>query len=137
MTAVLLDTCAAIWLSTGQSLAPPALRAIEQAAGDEGVLVSAVSAWEIGLLANRRGDRAFDPDPTRWFDRLLTGPGIALAPCTPATMIASTCLPDWDHRDPVDCLIVATARSLGVPIITRDHVILDYAATGTVGAIRC
>jgi PIN domain nuclease of toxin-antitoxin system len=39
-------------------------------------------------------------------------------------------LPAWDHRDPADRMIVATARHLGAVRVTRDAAILDYAATG-------
>ncbi|MEO5492694.1 MAG: type II toxin-antitoxin system VapC family toxin [Sphingomonas sp.] len=137
MTAVLLDTCAVIWIGNGDPLSTAALSAIERAAQGDGVLVSAVSAWEIGLIASRRSPGAFDPDPVGWFDRVLTGFGVKLAPCTPAIMIASSALPDWEHRDPADRLIVATARSLGVPVITRDKSILAYAGRRCVAAIAC
>lgn len=137
MSAVLLDTCAAIWVGNRDPLAAAALAAIERAAQGDGVLISAVSAWEIGLVASRRGPGAFDPDAAGWFERLLTGFGVRLAPCSPAMMIASSTLPDWEHRDPADRLIVATARALGVPVVTRDRLILDYADRGWVAAIAC
>ncbi|CAG0935013.1 hypothetical protein TFLX_03837 [Thermoflexales bacterium] len=35
-------------------------------------------------------------------------------------------LPDAFHRDPADQLIVATARVLGVPLVTLDGRIRDY-----------
>jgi PIN domain nuclease of toxin-antitoxin system len=46
-------------------------------------------------------------------------------------------LPGELHGDPGDRLIVATARHLGAPIITRDQKILGYAQTGFVDAMPC
>jgi PIN domain nuclease of toxin-antitoxin system len=40
-------------------------------------------------------------------------------------------------HDPADRLLIATARDLGVPLVTRDRRILDYAAQGHVDAIAC
>lgn len=33
---------------------------------------------------------------------------------------------DWDHRDPFDRIIVATAQTLGVPIVTRDRALHGF-----------
>ncbi|RYG79511.1 MAG: VapC toxin family PIN domain ribonuclease, partial [Alphaproteobacteria bacterium] len=51
---LLLDTCAIIWSATGARLDPAAVDAIE-AARQTGrrVGVSAITAWELGLLASR------------------------------------------------------------------------------------
>lgn len=48
--AVLLDTCAVIWLANGDPMAASAMAAIVHAGLTGGVLVSPVSAWEIGML---------------------------------------------------------------------------------------
>jgi PIN domain nuclease of toxin-antitoxin system len=37
----------------------------------------------------------------------------------------------------VDRLLIATARELKAPLVTRDRRILDYAAQGHVDAIAC
>jgi predicted nucleic acid-binding protein len=39
--------------------------------------------------------------------------------------------------DPGDRLIVATARHLGLPVVTRDRNIIAYARNGDVGVIPC
>jgi PIN domain nuclease of toxin-antitoxin system len=46
--AVLLDTCAVIWLANGNPLAPAALSAVEHARRRQGVFVLPVSASEGG-----------------------------------------------------------------------------------------
>jgi PIN domain nuclease of toxin-antitoxin system len=51
---LLLDTCALIWLANGERMSSESINAIEQAALNNGVLVSPVSAWEIGLLASSK-----------------------------------------------------------------------------------
>jgi PIN domain nuclease of toxin-antitoxin system len=79
----------------------------------------------------------FLPDPKTWFGRVLAGPGIKLAPFTPDIAIDASHLPGTLHGDPADRLIVATARHLGLPIVTRDARILAYARQGHVAAIRC
>jgi PIN domain nuclease of toxin-antitoxin system len=79
----------------------------------------------------------FLPDPKTWFARFLAGPGIKEAPITPAIAIDASYLPGDFHADPMDRLIVATARHLGVPIVTRDRKIIAYAEAGHVAVIMC
>jgi PIN domain nuclease of toxin-antitoxin system len=139
--AVLLDTCAVIWLAAGRDLAEPALAAILNAGIGEGIFVSPVSAWEVGMLSLRRGDREaglqFLPDPATWFARLMAGPGIRAAPFSGDIAVAASYLPGTLHRDPADRLLIATARNLVVPIVTRDTRIAAYAARGFVDMIAC
>jgi PIN domain nuclease of toxin-antitoxin system len=135
VSGLLLDTCAAIWLATGAPMATAARKAIVAAALDAGVLVSSATAWEIGLLS-RRGLQ-FLPDPKSWFRTLLGMNGVRLAPLTPDIAIDSSLLPGEVHGDPADRMLIATARSLGVPIVTRDRLILAYAKAGQVKALAC
>ena len=122
--AVLLDTCAVIWLAIGDPLAQEALAAISHAALAEGVFVSPASAWEVGLLSRVRGGSgpalSFLPDPQSWFARFMAGPGIKEAPLLPEIAIASSHLPDPLHGDPADRFVISTARHHQIPIITRD-----------------
>lgn len=140
MTAVLLDTCAVIWLANGDRMAPEAVAAIQAAATGDGVFVSPVSAWEVGLLSRPRGNRpalAFRPDPKTWFARVMAAPGIREAPLTAAIGVDASWLPGELHGDPGDRLIIATARDRGVPVVTRDAAILGYARMGHVATIGC
>jgi len=139
--AVLLDTCAVIWLANGDPLAPEALAAIVAAGLADGVYVSPVSAWEIGMLSRPRPGREpgprFLPDPKTWFARVMTGPGIRQAALTPALAVDASYLPGVLHGDPGDRLLIATARHLGMPIVTRDRRIIEYAGAGWVRVIAC
>jgi PIN domain nuclease of toxin-antitoxin system len=135
---VLLDTCTIIWMVDDAPLSDIARAAIRRAANSDSVFVSPVSAWEIGLIANRAsaGFR-FHPSAVLWFQTLLAKPGIYLTPLAPDAAIEAAALPGRLHRDPADRLLIATARDLGVPLVTRDARILAYAAQGHLDAIPC
>jgi PIN domain nuclease of toxin-antitoxin system len=139
--AVLLDTCAAIWFANGAPLNQAAFHAIIAAVLADGVFVSPISAWEIGFLSRPRKAGAptleFQPDPKTWFARLMAGTNFKAAPLTPDIAIDSAYLPGNLHNDPGDRLLIATARHLGMPLITRDARILAYAGQGHVQAISC
>jgi PIN domain nuclease of toxin-antitoxin system len=138
---ILLDTCAVIWLSNAEPLPIRVVEMIRHAGQAGGVFVSTVSAWEIGLLSrpkpNRRPAPEFWPDPKTWFARFLSMPGIEETPITAAIAIDASFLPGDFHADPMDRLIIATARHLGMPIVTGDRKILAYAEAGFVRVIPC
>jgi len=114
----------------------PSVAAIERAATKGEVLVSPVTAWEIGMLcaASRLVAR---PSPQDWFARLLQRPGVQLASLTPEAAIEASHLPGRVHGDPADRLLMATARHLSATLVTRDRHILDYAGSGNVKALAC
>lgn len=133
---ILLDTCALLWLANGDSLSAFATAALAEAEGRAGgVVVSPISAWEIGQLA-ARGRILLPRAPLAWFEAALDA-GIALAPMPPAVLVESSFLPGTALRDPADRIIAATARAYGYRIVTRDRVILDFAAEGHAQAIAC
>lgn len=75
--------------------------------------------------------------PKLWFDRILSTGGLKLAPLTPDIFADASFLPEPLHRDPADRIIIATARALDLTIVTRDDLILRYAAQGHVRALAC
>ena len=133
---ILLDTCAAIWIAHGDELSQAATEAIAEVEGAGGaVALSAITAWEVGLLVSR-GRLALSRDPAAWFDDLVSL-GFKLAPLAPSIMIASSFLPASDLRDPADRILAATARAMDFRLMTRDRRLLDYAAAGHLAAIAC
>jgi PIN domain nuclease of toxin-antitoxin system len=134
---LLLDTCAAIWVAENAPLADAAIQAIDQA-NDEGspVLVSPISAWELGILV-ARGRVALPIDVQAWFDQLMDTPNVELAGLPPAVLIESSFLPGTPPKDPSDRIMIATAREQSLTIVTRDRRILNYAAAGHVHALAC
>jgi PIN domain nuclease of toxin-antitoxin system len=136
MPVLLLDTCAIIFVAENQAIIASARQQVRAATLAGGTLVSPISAWEIGLLA-AKGQLAFLLQPNAWFRSFISNPGVRLTPLTPEIAIESSFLPQPLHNDPADRLLIATARALDVPIVTRDRRILDYARAGFVAAIPC
>lgn len=131
---ILVDTHVLVWHIQGEGrLGERARDHIEQARRAEGALVSAISAWEIGQLA--KADRIrLSLDPQVWIAFVLALPGYVSASIDPALAVRAAVL-DWQHRDPADRFLVATAQARGAPLLTADCVILAYAAQGHVQAI--
>lgn len=134
---LLLDTCAMIWMGENEKLGDEAIAAID-AADDrsEFVALSPISAWEIGMLASK-GRFASPLLPQAWFDKFLTGGSFRLASLVPEILIASSYLPGSPPKDPIDRIIIATARQENLTVVTRDRAILAYGRAGHVSVIEC
>jgi PIN domain nuclease of toxin-antitoxin system len=133
---LLLDTCAAIWITTEQ-ISQEAMAAIDHSREDgEAIYLSPISAWEIGLLV-ARGRLNLAMAPERWFSRLLQAPGLQLADMTPEILIESSFLPGSPPKDPADRILAATARAYGYALVTRDRLLLNYARQGHISALTC
>jgi PIN domain nuclease of toxin-antitoxin system len=136
LSALLLDTCAVIWLFNGAPISHEAREAISQAAKDNDLYVSPFSAWEIGMLT-RKGRIALTMSPALWFSKVAGHPSVTLAPLSPDLLVESSFLPGEPPGDPADRIVISTARQLGCMIVTRDRPILDYSSRGHVGALAC
>ncbi|NOR63651.1 MAG: PIN domain-containing protein [Rhodobacteraceae bacterium] len=138
MTApLLLDTCAVIWISSGQPVQQAARDAMRDALANRApVYLSPITAWELGLLMSR-GRLPASINERAMLARLTALPGVAYANMSPNILIDSSYLPGPIHKDPADRIIIATARAEGLTIITRDQKILDYAKQGHVNALKC
>jgi PIN domain nuclease of toxin-antitoxin system len=133
---MLLDTHAAIWLAESQPMSPQSLRAIREAMQADQLLFSAVSAWEIGLLVAKR-QLALAVQVRDWLARLSEKPGLHIISLDPDMALDSTLLPEPFVQDPADRFLVASARRLGVPLVTRDSRILAYAEAGHLRVVKC
>ena len=131
---ILLDTHALIWWAAGNHprLSANALAAIDQEiesaghpGGSPGLLVSAISCWEVAMLVNR-GRLALSLDVERWLALLASHPAVRLLGLDPAVAVAATRLPQPFHADPADRFLVAQARELGIPLLSADNKILSY-----------
>lgn len=121
----------------GAPLSAAAIDAIDLASDrSDPVYVSPFMAWEIGKLAEC-GRLPATVTPQVWFKALTSLPLVQLADLTPDILMQSSFLPDLAHKDPADRILIATARELAMTIVTRDRLILDYAARGYVAAIAC
>jgi PIN domain nuclease of toxin-antitoxin system len=132
---ILLDTCAAIWLSNNDEMAAEAEASLTEAAESGAVLVSPITAWEIGLLV-ARGRIALSRPPLVWFERMIDL-GITLAPMPPSVLVDSSFLPAPAPRDSADRIMAATARAYSYRLMTRDSALLDYGESGHLEVIAC
>ncbi len=125
---LLLDTHIALWLDSGNaSLKDRARRKIDECWRAGGtILLSAVSAWEIALLADLQRI-TLDLPAADWIARFLNRPGFAPAPLTPESAARAYDIKPFAHRDPADRLLMATAMELRCPLVSYDTNIAHFA----------
>jgi PIN domain nuclease of toxin-antitoxin system len=131
MSALLLDTHIWLWYAEGLSrrLRPASVKKLEDARKGDGLVVSAISIWEVGMHSAR--GRIQLAVPLRdWVEKALGVPGIRLAPLDAAAAAESTLLPAEPPGDPADRFLIATARTQGTALATRDGRIIEYARRG-------
>lgn len=121
---VLLDTHCLIKLTSGDKLAGKTLKIINTA---KELLVSPISAWEIAMLV-KRGYIEIDRPPLNWYTSALLAQRIRQTELSPGILIASAFL-EWEHRDPADRILVATALSESATLATEDATILRFLAS--------
>ncbi len=120
---LLLDTHFWIWWLTPRSPLKPAERNALDAAAEAGsVYLAAISLWEAQLLHSK--ERLQLPLPfSEWLTRATESRVLTVLPLDRDVVIAVDSLPAQFHGDPADRLIVATARTHGMPLATRDRAI--------------
>ncbi|MFN3496896.1 MAG: PIN domain-containing protein, partial [Pannonibacter indicus] len=75
--------------------------------------------------------------PLRWFEEFVDVAGIQVEEVTAGILIASSYLPEPVHNDPMDRILIATAREHDLTIVTRDRAILTYGEAGHVRTLAC
>lgn len=130
---LVLDTHVWIWAVEGrvERLRPAVTREIERAARDGRAYVAAISAWEIGMLV-LKGRLTLTRDVATWVAECRRPPGVLVAALTAPIALDAANLPGFDHGDPADRLIVATARALSARLVTSDVRLLAYGDAGHV-----
>lgn len=81
--------------------------------------LSVISLLEVSLLV-AVGAVALDPSPEEWIRTASHPAAIRLAQLTREVALELLKLPKSFQRDPADRIIVATARALNIPVLTRD-----------------
>lgn len=118
---LLLDTHVWIW----SLLDPPKLgRRASRELDDPGneLWLSPVSVWEF-LVMTEKGRIKLQMDADRWIDAALEKAPINEAPLTHAIVRESRRI-DLAHQDPADRFIAATAKVLGLTLVTADDRLL-------------
>jgi PIN domain nuclease of toxin-antitoxin system len=126
---IVLDTHALLWWALDpdrlSSVAAGAVAEMERAGG----FASSISIWELGIKAKRKKIE-LPLTVEELARRIQAGGVVALLPVDTATWLRSLALP-WDHTDPADRVIVATALIQRVPLLTKDDAIHRF------GGIQC
>lgn len=112
----LLDTCAFLWLTEGNTRLSATARSIIGDAANEGS-ISTVSLWELSMKAVT-GELILPMTPSQLASH-ASAEGLDVLPLTAAHVdrfhrISTT------HRDPFDRLLAAIALELGMTFITPD-----------------
>ena len=127
-----LDTHAWIWWVTEDPrLSDAARRAIETSRRADTLWLSAFSLWEVAKKV-QKGQLVLDRPLDDWLDLATGRAGARIAELTRAVLVESCRLPGGFSGDPADGIIVATARSLGAELVTKDQRIRRYEHVRTV-----
>ena len=103
----------------------------ESEESQNGLLVSAISVWEVAVKSSV-GKLALPLPIDEWYELAETHSGMIIEPLSPIDAIASTQLPDDFHKDPADRILVAIARRYEIPLVTCDAKILNYPHVKTI-----
>ena len=115
---MLLDTCGLLWYTEDPGkLSPTAKKKCEQIY-HSGAFISSISIWEIGLKI-KNGKLDIGTTIEDYLSRLKSLNTIEIIPVDENIWLESLRL-DWEHRDPADRAIVATANLKQLPILTSD-----------------
>ena len=131
MSALLLDTHVWLWYSSGNAerLRTAQVKKLDAARNNDGLVVSAISVWEVAMLSVR--GRIQLAVPLRdWVETACRVPGIGLVPLDADAATESALLPGVLHGDPADRFLIATARTKGCVLATHDEQIVAYAKLG-------
>jgi len=127
---VLLDTHVWIW----RLLEPARLSSRAEAVlldADTEMYLSPLSVWET-LVAARKGRLALQQAPEAWVREALGKSTTVMAPLTHDAVIASESLPGYRSKDPIDRMLVATALTDDLALVTSDSAMRRYAEIETI-----
>jgi PIN domain nuclease of toxin-antitoxin system len=119
---IVLDTSALVfWTVDSARLSDPAKQALGVA---ERHIVSSISIWELALKV-KQGRLTLPLSIDAYLASLTQISSLEILPVDVQTWILSVDLP-WDHKDPADRVIVATATQLDCPLVSSDGVIARF-----------
>jgi PIN domain nuclease of toxin-antitoxin system len=122
----LLDTHIMIWwLTDDRKLSKGHARLLERSEqSGTAVGLSAMSLWEIAKLVER-GRIELTQSVDDSLEQLETSAFVSILPLTGRVALESTRLGARFHADPIDQIIVATARCQGLTLLTVDERIIE------------
>jgi PIN domain nuclease of toxin-antitoxin system len=121
---ILLDTHVLVWMvSSPGKLSRAATREIRKAQREGGCAIASISLWELALLFAKGRLRASGTVEAS-IREIVNVAGVSVLEITPEIAGLAMVFPEPYPRDPGDRLIGATARALGITLITQDQRIL-------------
>ncbi|MEH2466040.1 type II toxin-antitoxin system VapC family toxin [Nostoc sp.] len=122
---IVLDTCALIWWSLNPArLCEQAKEACNYMERDKNGLVPSIAIWEIAIkIKNKKLDLGVNLN--EYVVRLKKSNAVQIVPIDENIWMESVNL-EWGHRDPVDRVVVALARSNQAAIITADKEVANF-----------
>jgi PIN domain nuclease of toxin-antitoxin system len=121
---IVLDTHALLWWALDpDQLSGTAARTLQRME-EEGGYASSISFWELAIKV-KRGKLELPLDVAELARRIERGGVVEILPVDTATWLLSASLP-WDHHDPADRVIVASALKQNVPLLSKDEAIRSF-----------
>jgi PIN domain nuclease of toxin-antitoxin system len=129
---VLADSHAIVWQSRrSPHLSNNAANALLEAEETDGVVVSVASLIDLWYVTQTTKGVS-DADLTHLREQITSSPELSLHPIDEEVVDATTSIPRDALGDPWDRFIVATAKVLEVPLVTRDAAIRDSQLVPTI-----
>ncbi|HZM97463.1 MAG TPA: type II toxin-antitoxin system VapC family toxin [Vicinamibacterales bacterium] len=131
---LLLDTHVWVWSANGDTsrVGPRSRLLLLKAEAREAIRVSPVTIFELSAL-HRSGRLRLARPLEQWVGDSLGAAGVRVAELTSSVAVDAGSIPRTALADPLDRLLVSTARHLDAVFVTADRQILEYASeTGNV-----
>ena len=126
---MLLDTHVWLWAveDDARRLGRRTRGLLLKAAARSALHISVASVFEI-IALQTAGRLQLARTPEQWMREALASPALRLAELSSSMAIDAGAIPRTALPDPMDRLLVATARQLDIAFVTADRAILAYAA---------
>lgn len=119
---LLMDTHIWLWsILTPEHLSLRVRRALRDQRNE--LWLSPVSVWELTVLS-AKGRVALNEDVAAWVPKAISATPVREAPLTHEIALETAKL-SLPHRDPADRLLGATARVLGLTLVTADKRLIE------------
>ena len=122
---ILLDTHTWIWSHSATKLLSDNVKILIRQTQTDQRAIASISIWEFAMMVTK-GRINVKIDPKRWLNNAIGKSGLQVIELTPEIAMESGNLPGGFHKDPADQIIVATARTHNLTLLTKDRKIIDY-----------
>lgn len=113
------------WGTDLNKLSPVAAEMLERGRVEGSLGCADIVLWEVAMLADK--GRVILPAPaSRFLEKVSQALRLAIVPISPAIAVRAQA-DVFQHKDPADRLIAATAMELDAPLITADRKLAQVA----------